>query len=125
MAQTTFGSRVRSLREAAGLTRDELARKAGLTYAAIYSIETGRSKQPEFATREAIAAALDMPLNELWGASPESEESADKARAYSVFQRLQALGIRPCELTEVLEKLSPHQRTTLIDFARMIGRQSG
>jgi DNA-binding XRE family transcriptional regulator len=42
----TFGSRLRQLREAAGLTQEELALRAGLSPRAISALERGERQRP-------------------------------------------------------------------------------
>lgn len=61
-----FGARVRSLREARGLTRTDLARKSGVTKDTIRSIETGRTRT-NIVTAEALAEGLAVPLSALFG----------------------------------------------------------
>jgi predicted ATPase/DNA-binding XRE family transcriptional regulator len=59
-----FGARLRNLREAAGLTQEELASKAGLTAKAISVLERGERKRPFPHTVRAIADALELSENE-------------------------------------------------------------
>ena len=61
-----FGARVRSLREARGLTRTDLARQSGVTKDTIRSIETGRTRT-NIVTAEALAEGLAVPLSVLFG----------------------------------------------------------
>ena len=61
-----FGARMRSLREARGLTRTDLARKSGVTKDTIRSIETGRTRT-NIVTAEALAEGLAVPLSALFG----------------------------------------------------------
>ena len=55
-----FGDRLRRLREAAGLTQEELATRAGLTAKGIAAIERGRRQRPYPNTIAAIATALGL-----------------------------------------------------------------
>jgi transcriptional regulator with XRE-family HTH domain len=63
---TTFGLRLRQLREEAGLTGAELAERAGVSRATVRRAEAG-----EFATRmdiaERLAAGLGLSLGQLLG----------------------------------------------------------
>lgn len=59
----TFAARLRSLREAAGLNRNQLAIAAGLDPAFVYQIEDGK-KQPSLETARKLAAALGKSLAE-------------------------------------------------------------
>jgi transcriptional regulator with XRE-family HTH domain len=55
---------LRSLREQAGLTREQLAHKAGLTSGVIYKLETGRAR-PRYDTVVKIAEALGVSIAEI------------------------------------------------------------
>lgn len=55
-----FGQRLRSLREAAALTQEELAHRAGLTSSAIGALERGERRRPYPHTVRALAAALGL-----------------------------------------------------------------
>jgi transcriptional regulator with XRE-family HTH domain len=59
-----FGTRLRQLREAAGLTQEELASRAGLSAKAISVLERGERKRPFPHTVRAIADALELSENE-------------------------------------------------------------
>jgi predicted ATPase/DNA-binding XRE family transcriptional regulator len=57
---TTFGARLRSLREGAGLSREELASRAGLTAKGIGALERGERKRPYPHTVRSLADALEL-----------------------------------------------------------------
>lgn len=59
-----FGERLRPIREAAGLTQEELATRAGLTAKGIAAIERGRRQRPYPNTIAAIADALKLTDSE-------------------------------------------------------------
>jgi predicted ATPase/DNA-binding XRE family transcriptional regulator len=59
-----FGERLRRLREAAALTQQELAERAGLTGQAVGALETGRRRRPYPATIRALADALGLSAAE-------------------------------------------------------------
>lgn len=59
-SRSPFGERLRRLREAASLTQEELAERAGLTAQAVGALETGKRRRPYPATVRAIAEALDL-----------------------------------------------------------------
>ena len=63
-SDTSFGERLRRLREAAGLTREELASKANLTAKAISVLERGERKCPYPHTVRAFADALGLADSE-------------------------------------------------------------
>ena len=60
MQSSGFGDHLRRLREAAGLTREELAERAGLTAKGISALERGDRRHPYPATIRAIADALGL-----------------------------------------------------------------
>ncbi len=55
-----FGERLRQLREAAGLTQEELAERAGLTAKGVGALETGKRRRPYPHTVRALAEALGL-----------------------------------------------------------------
>jgi transcriptional regulator with XRE-family HTH domain len=56
----SFGARLRRLRDAAGLTQEELASRAGLSSDAVSRLERGQRKHPYPHTVRALANALDL-----------------------------------------------------------------
>ena len=60
----SFGHRLRRLREAAGLTQEELAGRAGLSPNAISDLERSRRRHPYPHTVRALADALELPEDE-------------------------------------------------------------
>ena len=56
----TFGTRLRRLREAAALTQEELAARAGLSAKAVGALERGERRHPHPPTVRALAAALGL-----------------------------------------------------------------
>jgi transcriptional regulator with XRE-family HTH domain len=62
MSVEHFAGRLRELREAAGLSQQQLADKAGLTRDGIAQLERGR-RQPAWATVLALAGALGVDCN--------------------------------------------------------------
>ena len=55
-----FGARLRTLRETAGFTQEELATIAGLSVHAVSALERGERRRPQVETLRALAAALDL-----------------------------------------------------------------
>ena len=62
----TLGTRVRELRELAGLTQDELAEKIGVDRSYIAHIEHGRARQPSPDVLLALARALSTSAADLY-----------------------------------------------------------
>ena len=59
-----FGARLRRLREATGLTQEELAGRAGLSAKNISDLERGERKRPYPHTVRSLADALKLPEDE-------------------------------------------------------------
>ena len=64
-------AKIKSLRKAAGLTQDELGKKAGLPQSHICRLENGEHS-PSFTTLEKIARALGVAVSVLDPSAPES-----------------------------------------------------
>jgi transcriptional regulator with XRE-family HTH domain len=60
----SFGTRLKRLREAAGLTQEELASRAGLTAKAIGALERGERRRPYPHTVRSLADALGLSEGE-------------------------------------------------------------
>jgi predicted ATPase/transcriptional regulator with XRE-family HTH domain len=58
--RSAFGDELRELREGAGLTREQLAERAGLSVKAISALERGERQQPHPRTITALARALNL-----------------------------------------------------------------
>ena len=77
-ASPSFGQRLRAFREAAGLTQEELAERAGISVKAIGALERGRRQRPYPHTVRALADALRLSDDEraaLTGAVPPRERA--------------------------------------------------
>ena len=61
---SSFGEQLRRYREAAGLTQEELAERAGLTADAISTLERGKRRRPYPQTVRLLAGALDLGVAE-------------------------------------------------------------
>ena len=57
---TDFGRRLRALREAAGLSQEELAARAGLTAKGIGALERGERRYPQSHTARSLVEALNL-----------------------------------------------------------------
>src|SRR5580765_8060741 len=55
-----FGAQLKTLREAAGFTQEELATIAGLSVHAVSALERGQRRRPQVDTVRALSAALDL-----------------------------------------------------------------
>jgi transcriptional regulator with XRE-family HTH domain len=68
-AADSMGARVRSLRRARGLTLKALGARARLSHPFLSQLERGLAR-PSVASVERIAAALGVPVSELWTEAP-------------------------------------------------------
>src|SRR5215470_1535237 len=59
-APGTFGAQLKTLREVAGFTQEELATIAGLSVHAVSALERGERRRPQVETVRALSAALDL-----------------------------------------------------------------
>jgi predicted ATPase/transcriptional regulator with XRE-family HTH domain len=81
-AALSFGARLRSLRQAAGLTQEELALRAGLSPNAVGALERGQRKRPYPHTVRALADALELPQEErttLIASVPRSRDTSSSS----------------------------------------------
>ncbi|MFI1988738.1 ATP-binding protein [Actinoplanes sp. NPDC020271] len=87
-----FGSRLRELRRAAGLTMEQLAEAAGVSARAISDMERGHSKAPQARTLTALAGGLGLDPAELG----DLEDTARQERTRSAGRP------RLCELPRAI-----------------------
>ena len=71
----TTGEKVCRLRKAKGWSQRELSRRSGLSLGAARLVEEGLRPDPQMSTLVALAAALDVPLNELLGDSAPARKA--------------------------------------------------
>lgn len=65
LERETFGDRIRREREALGYSLSQVAKRAGLTKAHFWDMETGRAKNPTVYTLKVISRAIGVPVAEL------------------------------------------------------------
>ena len=85
-----FGAQLKTLREAAGFTQEELATIAGLSVHAVSALERGERRRPHVETVRALSAALDLT-----GANRDAFLGSARALAHSTGHTAQAPGKRP------------------------------
>lgn len=56
---------VKRYRTKVGLSQDQLARKAGITYSTLTKLESGVNRNPKVKTLQQIAKALEVSLDDL------------------------------------------------------------
>ena len=67
VSSKVLSKNLKKLREAAGLSQDQMARKAGIPYSTYLKIENGVTPNPSIQTVLNIAEALEISLDELVG----------------------------------------------------------
>jgi transcriptional regulator with XRE-family HTH domain len=76
-----IAQRVRDMRYAKGWGPDELAARAEISRTALYQIETGKTCQPRAGTLRRIAAALEVPMeNLIFGSDDEADPAASRSQ---------------------------------------------
>ena len=88
-----FGAKLRELRDAAGLTQEELASKAGLTSKAVSALERGERKRPYPHTVRSLAEALGLSDDDrasLLAAVPSRSTETTPSSAATSIQEQQA-----------------------------------
>ncbi len=75
-----FKDTLRRLREAAGLTQQQLAVAAGVTTSAVTQMEAGKIQNPRLDTVKALARALGVGLMDLVGDDVDEASPAQKKK---------------------------------------------
>jgi transcriptional regulator with XRE-family HTH domain len=60
-----LGTRLKALREAAGLSQQEVATRAGISLSVVFQLEQGKRKDPKLSTLVALAEGLSMDVGRL------------------------------------------------------------
>lgn len=100
-----LGKRVRMLRMERGVTLSELAEAAGVAKSYLSTIERDIHSNPSIHLLDKLAAALDVPLNQLvQPETPEPEYDPSLAQEwYDLFQDALNAGISRKELKRMIE----------------------
>lgn len=61
----SLGQKIKKLRKKQGLTQEQLALKSEVSYTTFTKVENGAIKNPSFETVAAIAAGLEVSLDDL------------------------------------------------------------
>jgi ribosome-binding protein aMBF1 (putative translation factor) len=77
----TLGQRLRHLRELAGLSQNELARRANIPQPVISDVERGKQKSMTLENGRRIARVLGVTLDFLAGSGDEDEQAESMAAA--------------------------------------------
>ena len=120
-----FAQQLRALREAAALTQEELAQRAGLTSNAVGSLERGERRRPYPHTVRALAAALGLDeagLAALASAGRPSPTGADPSA--EIVDQPRRRGVAGPEHTESLGLASADRRRALAASTPLFGRDA-
>src|SRR5918993_4007279 len=77
----SFGALLRHYRDLAGLTQEELARRASLSVPTVSNLERGRSQTPYRATVRSLAGALELSGGGFWPPPSEPRQGLRGATA--------------------------------------------
>lgn len=81
-ASAAFRERLRELRAALGISQEELAERAALNYKHYQEIERGGKREVRFSTLVKLAAALRVPLYQLFTDDAVTPSVAEAPGAY-------------------------------------------
>lgn len=107
MAYFDTGGKIREIREARGLTQDQLAELASLNRVTVAKYESGRV-EPGAKSLSKIADALEISTDVLLGRTEEMQEVSEKAP-----QTLEARSV-----SAGMDKLPKEQREMILNMVR-------
>jgi predicted ATPase/DNA-binding XRE family transcriptional regulator len=113
----SFGEQLRRLREAAGLTQEALAERAGLTGKAVGALERGKRQYPYPHTVRALADALGLDDAEhaaLIAARPRRDRSAEASPRPAPLPKSPASGTAFSDASVIPEARLPVPLTTVL-----------
>lgn len=93
-----IGRRVRAEREAAGLTQQDLARRAGITRVTLSEIENGHREQIKPAVIEAIARVVDRPVRVFFMNDPLVTDIGTLLQQYNLAPKIGMVLLRLVQL---------------------------
>lgn len=107
MAEGTLGTTLRSLRDHAGLSQEELAAKAQVSRASIQNWEGNRTA-PRRAESRRLAAALGVSVDDLKASAREDQVDAQEIRdALAAAMELEDPEEMRAALREILTRMPP------------------
>jgi len=109
VGEEPFGSLLRTYRERAGLTQEQLAERAGISANAVSALERGTRRRPYPHTRDALAAALGLTA-----AERATWEGGHTPRGPLLPASLTSILGRDAEILEVVRLLSSERMVTLV-----------
>ena len=87
-AAEAFGARLKSARNAEGLTLQEVSKRSGLSITYLSDLERGKLQNPTLKALEAIGGALTTPLNQLLGIEGGAREARGLPAALEAFSMM-------------------------------------
>lgn len=76
--ESTLGVRLKQAREAAGISQQELASRAGLSMSLVAGIEQGRATDPRLSTLLALAGVLGVKLEDIVPSDPQGSGKSSR-----------------------------------------------
>jgi transcriptional regulator with XRE-family HTH domain len=118
-----IGSRIKTLREQAGLSQGDIERRSGMMRAYISRVEHGRTV-PSVNTLERLARAMDVPLYRFF---EDGERPARAARRPAKLKAVHGLACGSDSYYERIRRLLPFMRekdrTLLMFLARCLAQR--
>lgn len=97
-----IATNLREARESAGLSREALAKKAGITAQTIYDVEN-ENRKPSLTVLDSLAKELGLPISELLKGSPATQ--VIKMKPVPLKKILTGLANIPQDVYEMIEKV--------------------
>lgn len=118
---SSWGRRVRELRKKAGLTQEALAERADLHRVTIADIERGKTREPEAATVQALANAMDASVDYILTGvgSPTASEELDGATLGQVVLLLHEMKAQLDAQSERIASLEELRKSEAAEIRRL------
>lgn len=100
--------KIRVLRQGLEISRNELARRAGIKGPSMHAIEMGKTKNLKSTTLIGIAAALGVPIQEIMKGKPHKGVRDRQLEAVAVFSSLDDRNQQA--MLEVMRSLAAQQK---------------
>lgn len=117
-----LGTKIKSLREAAGLTQEELGRRCGTTKQTIFKYESGIVSNIPLSRLGMIAKALNTTVNEMidgdWSGIDMSDAFAPEAKKEPA--PISESGSNKARLLAILNQLSDTNQAQLLSYAEFL-----
>jgi transcriptional regulator with XRE-family HTH domain len=118
-AKTILGGFIRQLREQAGLTQEQLAQKAGITYQYLSGLENGRENF-SIDVLDAVGKALECPLPQLVSGAFAGEGTAPIPTVNKDYFRRQAPLPPKLKLSHLEQSMNAAQRVLAVINSNLV-----